>query len=213
MHETHATADLAHQLEREAAHLSEEFTGVFDAETVKEQVLLAAEHLPGATVGAFRATLAGRYAKDLLRSMARVRGLSGDTRPQILFVCLRDAGRGQMAAAFARVLSGGRAEVLSAGSAPAGEIHAAVDEAMREAGIELAEAYPKRLHDHFVRASDAVITLGSADACPVLPGKHHEDWDVGDPAAQPLERVREIRDDLRRRVERLLESLGVAVER
>jgi protein-tyrosine-phosphatase len=116
-----------------------------------------------------------------------------------------------MAAAFATALGGGRVDVLSAGSAPAGGIHENVQDAMREAGIDLAQAFPKPLAEEFVRASDAVVTMGCGDACPVYPGKRYEDWDVEDPAGKPPGKVREIRDDIRRRVVRLLETLGVAV--
>jgi protein-tyrosine-phosphatase len=205
---TPPTPALELQLEREVGHLAEEFAGVFDAGAVREQVLEAAKQLPTSTLDGYRATFAGRYARELLNAMARASGQVPGQRPQILFVCLRDAGRSPMAAAFARSLSGGAVDVLSAGSAPAGEIHATVNEAMRELGIELTDAYPKPLSDHFVRAADAVVTMGNRAACPVFPGKRHEDWDVGDPAGAPIERVREIRDDIRRRVVSLLETLG-----
>jgi protein-tyrosine-phosphatase len=130
-------------------------------------------------------------------------------RPRILFVCVRNAGRSQMAAGFATALSGGKVDVLSAGSAPAGEVHPIVVAAMREVGIDLAKARPRRITDESVRAADAVVTMGCGDACPVHPGKRYEDWDVADPAGEPLARVREIRDDVRARVVRLLRLLGV----
>ena len=128
---------------------------------------------------------------------------------QILFVCVHNAGRSQMAAAFARKLGGGRVDVLSAGSAPAAAIHEPVLEAMREVKIDLAGAVPKRLTDDFVQSSDAVVTMGCGDACPVFPGKRYEDWKVDDPSGQPMEKVRHIRDDIRARVVRLLGALGV----
>jgi protein-tyrosine-phosphatase len=133
-------------------------------------------------------------------------------RPRILFVCVHNAGRSQMAAAFAGALSGGRADVRSAGSEPAGDVHENVRAAMREVGVDLAGAFPKRLTDEFLRDADVVVTMGCGDACPVLPGRRHEDWDVEDPAGKPPERVRAIREDVRARVRRLLEALGVAVE-
>jgi arsenate reductase len=129
-------------------------------------------------------------------------------RPRVLFVCVHNAGRSQMAAAFAHVLGGGRVEVRSAGSAPSDRINPVVAEAMREVGIELAEASPKRLSEDVVRASDVVVTMGCGDACPVFPGKRYEDWDLEDPAGRPLADVRRVRDAIRDRVVRLLRDLG-----
>jgi arsenate reductase len=134
---------------------------------------------------------------------------AGSHRPRILFVCVQNAGRSQMAAGFAAALGRGRVDVLSAGSAPAGSIHPNVIAAMKEVGIDLEQSHPKPLSDAFVRGSDAVVTMGCGDACPVFPGKRYEDWDVEDPAGQPIEKVRAIRDDIRARTARLLDVLGV----
>jgi protein-tyrosine-phosphatase len=128
-------------------------------------------------------------------------------RPEVLFVCVHNAGRSQMAAAFCDHLGGGRVEVRSAGSEPADRINPAVLEAMREAGLDLAREVPKLLTDEAVEASDVVITMGCGDACPVYPGKRYLDWELDDPAGQPIEVVRRIRDDIRRRVEALLADL------
>lgn len=128
-------------------------------------------------------------------------------RPVVLFLCVHNAGRSQMAAAFARRLGGDRVAVLTGGSAPADAIHPVVAEAMREAGIDLSAERPRRFADADVRAADVVVTMGCGDACPVLPGKRYEDWPVADPAGQPLERVRAVRDAIRDRVEDLLRSL------
>ena len=133
-------------------------------------------------------------------------------RPEVLFVCVHNAGRSQMAAGFALSLGRGRVDVLSAGSAPAGGIHQNVFDAMKEVGIDLVEAFPKPLTEEFVRASDAVVTMGCGDTCPVFSGKRYEDWDVEDPAGQPTAKVREIREDIRRRVVALLDVLGVATQ-
>lgn len=129
-------------------------------------------------------------------------------RPSILFVCVHNAGRSQMAAGFALALGGGRVDVWSAGSAPAKSVHPNVLDVMKEIGIDLTAASPRRLTDEFVRAADAVVTMGCGDACPVFPGKRYEDWDVEDPAGKPAAKVREIRDDIRRRVVALLKTLG-----
>ena len=132
-------------------------------------------------------------------------------KPRILFVCVKNAGRSQMAAAFARGLGGDRVEVLSAGSDPADRVHDNVVEAMREVGIDLASSAPSRLLDATVRASDAVVTMGCGDACPIFPGKRYEDWDLEDPAGQGVEAVRPIRDEIKRRIITLLGELGVPV--
>ncbi len=114
-----------------------------------------------------------------------------------------------MAAAFARAMGGGRAEVLSAGSAPADAVHDNVRAVMREVGIDLEGARPKALSRDAVQGADVVVTMGCGDACPAVPGKRHEDWAVADPAGRPIEEVRAIREDLRLRVRGLLESLGI----
>jgi arsenate reductase len=125
----------------------------------------------------------------------------------VLFVCVHNAGRSQMAAAFLAHLAGGAVEVRSAGSAPAGEVNPAAVEAMREAGIDIAAETPKVLTADAVEASDVVITMGCGDTCPVFPGTRYLDWDLDDPAGQGLDAVRVIRDDIRGRVEQLLAEL------
>ncbi len=134
-----------------------------------------------------------------------------DGRPEVLFVCVHNAGRSQMAAALLEHHAGDRVAVRSAGSAPADEVNPAVVEAMSEWGIDLlgAGARPKKLEDAAVEASDVVITMGCGDACPFFPGKRYEDWVLDDPAGQGVDAVRPIRDEIRRRVLDLIESLGV----
>ncbi|WP_308799343.1 arsenate reductase ArsC [Agromyces silvae] len=129
--------------------------------------------------------------------------------PTILFVCVHNAGRSQMAAGYARALSGGRANVLSGGSEPGSEINPVAVEAMREEGIDISAAVPQLLQTDDVRAADAVITMGCGDACPIFPGKRYEDWELDDPAGQDLDTVRRVRDDIRGRVQRLLTELGL----
>ena len=130
-------------------------------------------------------------------------------RPEILFVCVHNAGRSQMAAVLTAHLGKGRVSVRSAGSAPANEINPRVIEAIAELGLDLSREFPKPLSDDALRAADVVITMGCGDACPFFPGKRYLDWEVADPAGQPIERVREIRDDIRARVELLLAELAV----
>jgi arsenate reductase len=127
--------------------------------------------------------------------------------PTVLFACVHNAGRSQMAAALLERRAGGRARVLSAGSDPAEVVHEEVVEAMAEVGIDLAAAQPRRLADALVRESDVVVTMGCGDACPVYPGKHYEDWDVDDPAGKPVAEVRRIRDEIDRRVAALLHQI------
>ncbi len=127
--------------------------------------------------------------------------------PEVLFVCVHNAGRSQMAAALLDDVAGGKVHVRSAGSAPANEIHANVRAAMVEIGLNLDKEFPKPLTDEAVRAADVVVTMGCGDACPVYPGKRYLDWELPDPAGEPVERVREIRDEIRRRVEGLVAEL------
>jgi arsenate reductase len=128
-------------------------------------------------------------------------------RPSVLFVCVHNAGRSQMAAAYLEHLSDGRIEVRSAGSAPAASLNPVVVEAMREEGIDLAAAHQKVLTDEAVLASDVVITMGCGDACPFFPGKRYEDWVLEDPAGQGIDSVRPIRDEIRGRVAALVDEL------
>jgi arsenate reductase len=127
--------------------------------------------------------------------------------PTVLFVCVHNAGRSQMAAALLDLHAAGRVRVLSAGSEPADAVHPAVLTAVAERGIDLAEAVPKRLEDEAVREADVVVTMGCGDACPVYPGKRYEDWDLPDPAGKDVEEVRPIRDEIDRRVRALLATL------
>ncbi|HET9546173.1 MAG TPA: arsenate reductase ArsC [Gaiellaceae bacterium] len=133
---------------------------------------------------------------------------TGQRRPQdVLFVCVHNAGRSQMAAALLAHRGGERVRVRSAGSEPAGEVNPAVVVVMRELGLELAGEQPKRLEDAAVREADVVVTMGCGDACPVYPGKRYEDWELEDPAGKPVETVRRIRDEIDERVRGLLATL------
>jgi arsenate reductase len=128
-------------------------------------------------------------------------------KPSVLFVCVHNAGRSQMAAGWLTHLAGERVEVRSAGSAPAEQVNPVAVEAMREVGIDITSEQPKILTPEAVQTSDVVITMGCGDACPVFPGKRYEDWKLDDPAGQDIEAVRPIRDDIRRRIEKLLADL------
>jgi arsenate reductase (thioredoxin) len=209
----HADLEARRLLDKAIRELSEEFAGVYDAGTVARYVDQAVELFPSPRLKDYLPTFARKYARDLLRSAARWQGKIVAERPQILFVCVHNAGRSQMAAAFARHLGQGRVDVLSAGSAPADAVHENVRTAMLEVGIDLADELPKRLSDDFVRASDVVITMGCGDACPIYPGKRYEDWREADPAQQGLAGVRLVRDSIRRRVVSLLAELAATTQR
>jgi len=130
-----------------------------------------------------------------------------DTAPTVLFVCVHNAGRSQMAAGFMRELSGGRVEVLSAGSEPKDQINPVAVQVMAEEGIDIANEQPKILTTEAVKESDVVITMGCGDTCPIFPGKRYEDWDLTDPAGRPIDEVRPIRDEIKQRIQNLLTEL------
>ena len=132
-----------------------------------------------------------------------------ESKPSVLFVCVHNAGRSQMAAAFLTHLSEGRVEVRSAGSVPAAAVNPAAVEAMAEVGIDMSAETPKVLTGQAVRASDVVITMGCGDTCPVFPGKTYLDWELDDPAGQGVDAVRPIRDEIQRRIRGLLDDLGI----
>ncbi len=132
-----------------------------------------------------------------------------DGRPEILFLCVHNAGRSQMAAAFARELGGGRVVVYSAGSDPGEVLNPAVVEAMKEVGLDISNELPKKLTDEMGRRSDVIVTMGCGDACPVYLGTRYVDWELRDPAGQSVEEVRAIRDEIRRRVGSLIGELLV----
>jgi arsenate reductase (thioredoxin) len=137
--------------------------------------------------------------------------MSEDPKPSVLFVCVHNAGRSQMAAGWLIRLAGDRVEVRSAGSAPGETVNPVAVAAMAEVGIDITSATPKILTPEAVRASDVVITMGCGDACPLFPGKRYEDWALDDPAGQDIEAVRPIRDEIRGRITKLLAELGVGV--
>ena len=170
---------------------------------------IAPASVPGFVLAqALGAGLAFAFLAALLPGGGRRRpGGIDAVKPRVLFVCVHNAGRSQIAAAFARQLGQGRVEVLSAGSAPAAAIHENVKTAMAEVGLDLAQESPKLLSDASVRSADAVITMGCGDACPVHPGKRYEDWKVDDPAGKGLDDVRRVRDAIRVRVAALLREL------
>jgi protein-tyrosine-phosphatase len=196
-------------LRREIAHLTDEFEGTFGPETVERFVRESLDDLEGVRVKDYIPIFVRRFSRDRLKALAQVQGRITKDVPEVLFVCTHNAGRSQMAAALLHHLSGGQVHVRSAGSDPADQINPAAIEVMAEIGLDLSAEFPKPLTDEVVQAADAVITMGCGDACPVYPGKRYEDWELDDPAGQPPEKVRGIRDAIALRVELLLAELGI----
>lgn len=205
MNTRHSTKDAYEALVED---LSYSYEGVFSAESVATAVREARELLePRSTVKVFLPVLVARQAREQLMAAAQAEGKVAKTVPELLFVCVHNAGRSQMAAALAEHLSARRVHVRSAGSAPTGEVNPVVIDALSERGIALATPYPKPLTDSVLRASDVIITMGCGDSCPIFAGKRYEDWAVADPAGQPIDVVRDIRDDLQARVTTLLRDI------
>jgi protein-tyrosine-phosphatase len=198
-------------LEDSTRRLAGRFRGVFSEETVAGVVHDSYERLGDLpTAGPnFMPVLIERFARERLQAVAQADGLVPKVLPELLFVCVHNAGRSQMAAALAHELSNGQVAVRSAGSDPTERIDPVVVEAMSEIGVDVRMEFPKPLTDEVVRAADVVITMGCGDACPVYPGKRYADWDVADPAGQPLDVVRRIRYDIHHHVTELLESLNI----
>ncbi|MGH2691716.1 MAG: arsenate reductase ArsC [Actinomycetota bacterium] len=198
-----STADF----DKTVSALAREYRGIFGSETIARFVQEALERWPEAKVTNHLPVLAHRFARERLRALGQAEGTIAKDHPEVLFVCVHNAGRSQMAAGLLAKQAKGRVNVRSAGSAPAEEINPAVVQAMEEVGVDLSKEYPKPLTDEFVRASDVVITMGCGDACPIYPGKRYEDWELDDPAGKTLDEVRPIRDDLDRRIRVLLGEL------
>lgn len=195
---------------RMAEELGYRFEGVYSTESIARAIEEARADLePTARIPDYLPVLTERFARERLAATAQAEGRIAKEVPELLFICVHNAGRSQLAAALADHLAGGRVHVRTAGSAPADHINPDVVSVLAERGIDISEAYPKPLSDNVVLAADAVITMGCGDACPIYPGKRYEDWDVRDPAGQNLDTVREIRDDIQTRVATLLRELGI----
>ena len=195
-------------VEKATESLVGEFAGIFAPETINRFIIDSLDQLENARFSDFLPVLAYRFARERLKALGQADGLIVKEQPEVLFVCVHNAGRSQMAAGLVTLRSEGRISVRSAGSAPGETINPLVVEAMAELGIDLEEAFPKPLTDEVVRAADVVITMGCGDACPIYPGKRYEDWQLDDPAvAESIETVRAIRDDVDQRVQILVAEL------
>lgn len=196
------------ELQRISEHLADRFKGVFAAQTVERYVFESYTALARtAKIKSFLVTMTETFARDRLIALAQSDGSITKTMPEILFVCVHNAGRSQMAMAILQQKAGDRVHVRSAGSEPGTEINPAVVRVLEEVGLDMTGHFPKPLTDDVVRAADYVITMGCGDACPVYPGKHYMDWELTDPANQGDDAVREIRDDITRRIDDLLATI------
>ena len=198
------------QIKQAATRLQLEFDGMFNIETIERFITDSQTRLEHrAKFNTWLPVLIERFTRDRLQALAKIEHGSSD-RPSVLFLCVHNAGRSQMAAGWLRRLAGDRIDVFSGGSDPGHEVNSAAIEAMNEVGIDISNEFPKPWTDEIARAADVIITMGCGDACPIFPGKRYEDWELKDPAGQSVEFVREVRDDIKQRVEALVASLEMA---
>jgi arsenate reductase len=199
-------------LKTAAKVLQTEFAGTFSVETIELFLKTSYDQFADrAKFTNFLPLMAERFARQRLTALARVEGKHDDGLPIVLFVCVHNAGRSQMALGWFNRLAGDRAVGWSGGSEPGTEINPSAVEAMREVGIDIESEFPKPWTDEIMRAADVVVTMGCGDACPIFPGKRYEDWVLDDPAGMDVAGVRPIRDEIGRRVRGLLASLEVTV--
>jgi arsenate reductase len=199
-------------IEHAVNQLARRYAGKFDESEIRPVVTESYNSFSDAKVRSFIPVFTLRYADDRLRAMAKVRGFITDAPPSVLFVCVHNAGRSQMAAGWLRHLSKGKIEVYSGGSLPGKDLNIAAVEAMKEVGIDIANEFPKPFAVEIVQAADVVITMGCGDTCPIFPGKRYEDWALDDPAGLGVEAVRPIRDEIRRRVVDLISDFGIDIK-
>ena len=196
-----------------AARLAGEFEGAFGVETIERFLHSSFDQFASrATVVKFLPLMAERFARQRLRALAKVEGLHDDGKPTVLFLCVHNAGRSQMAMGFFTALAGDQAVAWSGGSEPGFEVNPAAIAAMAERGIDISEEFPKPWTDETVRAADVVITMGCGDACPVFPGKRYEEWVLDDPAGWDVPGARPVRDEIERRVRNLLDELELPAQ-
>jgi protein-tyrosine-phosphatase len=203
-------AEAQEVIDESTRELIDKFGAMFEPSEIREIVADSYTSFEGARVRTFVPVFTTRYADERLSALAVVRGLTTPDVPSVLFVCVHNAGRSQMAAGFLRHLAQGKVKVFSGGSNPGMDLNSVVVAAMKEVGVDISLEVPKPFATEIVQAADVVITMGCGDTCPIFPGKRYEDWELDDPAGQPLETVRPIRDDIRRRVEELYHSLVTA---
>jgi arsenate reductase (thioredoxin) len=206
------TVDQQLALRTAAERLAREFDGMFGVETIERFLYSSYDQFASrSSIANFLPLIGERFARQRLRALAKVEGLHTDGKPVVLFLCVHNAGRSQMALGFFQHFAGDRAIAWSGGSEPGNAVNQAAIAAMAERGIDISSEYPKPWTDEVVRAADVVVTMGCGDSCPVFPGKRYEDWTLEDPAGLGVEAVRPIRDEIERRVRVLLDQIGVPV--
>ena len=193
--------EMRHLVGHAAARLHREFEGIFATETIERFIADSWSRVAHAKVQSFVPLFVERFARERLRALAKVEGRVMAEVPSVVFLCVHNAGRSQIAAGWLQHLADGRVEVFSGGSDPASEVNPAAVEAMAEVGIDISKDFPKPWTDEIIRAADVIVTMGCGDACPIFSGKRYEDWKVDDPAGQPIEVVRAIRSDIKERVD------------
>ncbi|MGA9160055.1 MAG: arsenate reductase ArsC [Actinomycetota bacterium] len=192
-----------------AERLRVEFDGVFATQTIQRFMADSYEALSGARVKGFVPLFVERYTRQRLSALARVEGKATADKPMVVFLCVHNAGRSQMAAGWMQHLAGDAADVYSGGSDPVSEVNPAAVASMAEVGIDISSGFPKPWTDEIVRAADVIVTMGCGDACPIFPGKRYLDWEIPDPAGLPVEDVRPIRDEIGERVRGIMADLRI----
>jgi protein-tyrosine-phosphatase len=206
------TVDQEGALHSSAARLAAEFGGVYNRETIDRFLRVSYADLAGsARVSNFLPLLAEKFARQRLRAIAHVDGGNPAGKPTVLFLCVHNAGRSQMALGWFQHYAGENAIGWSGGSEPGDQVNPAAVAAMKERGVDISEEFPKPWTDEVVQAADVVITMGCGDACPVFPGKRYEEWTLTDPAGWSVAGIRPLRDEIEARVLNLLAELAVPV--
>jgi protein-tyrosine-phosphatase len=207
------TVDQTHALTTAAERLSREFSGVFSTETIGHFLATSYDQFaPKATVSTYLPLLAERFARQRLHAFSRVEGFVSDGKPVVLFLCVHNAGKSQMALGFFQRLAGDRAIAWSGGSEPGRHLNTYSVQAMTEVGIDITQEFPKPWTDETLRAADVIVTMGCGDSCPVYPGKRYVDWTIDALPGTSIENVRPVRDEIEGRVRGLLADLGIDVE-
>jgi protein-tyrosine-phosphatase len=198
------------QIRQSAVALERRWHGKLNVETIERFLAESLEIvMPRATVRMWVPVVVEKFTNDRLRALVRLESPRTDLKPSVLFLCVHNAGRSQMAAGWMRHLAGNRVDVFSGGSEPATSVNAAAVAAMIEKGIDISAEIPQPWADEVVRAADVIVSMGCGDACPVYPGKRHVEWELDDPSGKPVEEVRPVRDEIERRVRSLIAELGV----
>jgi arsenate reductase (thioredoxin) len=196
------------QIRRSSVALQRRWKGQMNVETIERFLAESLDMVvPNARIRTWVPVIVERLTDDRLRALTRLESTRTDLNPSVLFLCVHNAGRSQMAAGWMRHLGGDRVDVYSGGSEPAASLNQAAVAAMAEKGIDISRELPQPWADEIVRAAHVIVTMGCGDACPVFPGKRYVDWELDDPAGKPLEKVRPIRDDIEQRVRALLAEL------